>query len=814
MRPLSRSLRVGHKLALASAAFSLPIAVLLWFHVAQVSGDIRFSRLETYGNAYERPLIELLRLVSDWVLVAEGERSPAQALSGLKKELDTALNRLDEVDARVGQDLQFTAEGLALRKREHLRPQTLRRKIQGLEVIPRDNMDAVRQSAADILADVREMVTHAGDTSNLILDPDLDSYYMMDVTLLALPQTMDRLGRMLDFLQSLRESGTLGEEERGRIRVDKALLHEADYERVMASLQTALNEDPNFYTVLDSLHKEIPPAMATYDRATSAFLAALEDLASSGAADMGHVLDLGRAARKSAFDLWFKSVDQLDLLLDVRIADKELKRVIALATTGTALLAALVLVAFISRSVIRPLGRVVDFARKVGAGDMAQTLSGDFSGELGELSDQVSQMVRELKIRLGFAQGILNGISYPCLVLDPDNRITYMNDDLVSLFDKKGRGEDYVGRMVGDFFFDDPSRKTRSYQANVERTRVEGEFDYTTDSGRRLRLNVVASPIFDLEGAHLGVFTLYFDLTRIREQEAKILAQKEAIGHAAAEVEEIVLAVGQALSGLTEQVATASRGAESQRAKTREASLAMEEMNTSFQEVTRGASEAAQQADQTRGMAQEGSEVVRNALEAIQHVAETSERLRRDMQELSSQATAIGRIITTINDIADQTNLLALNAAIEAARAGEAGRGFAVVADEVRKLAEKTMTATREVGDAVSSIQQGTRKSGQGMDEAQEAVRQATGLAESSGQALHRILGLVTTTSSQVAGIAAASQQQSGTTARMEGTMSEINDISEITAQGMGLAEEAIGRLNMLSTQLRELTVRLRDQTA
>ena len=111
--------------------------------------------------------------------------------------------------------------------------------------------------------------------------------------------------------------------------------------------------------------------------------------------------------------------------------------------------------------------------------------------------------------------------------------------------------------------------------------------------------------------------------------------------------------------------------------------------------------------------------------------------------ELGKQAQGIGQILNVISDIADQTNLLALNAAIEAARAGEAGRGFAVVADEVRKLAEKTMTATGEVGEAIRNIQVGTQKNMSNVEQSVQAVVSATALADKSGNALVDIVNLV-----------------------------------------------------------------------
>ncbi len=126
--------------------------------------------------------------------------------------------------------------------------------------------------------------------------------------------------------------------------------------------------------------------------------------------------------------------------------------------------------------------------------------------------------------------------------------------------------------------------------------------------------------------------------------------------------------------------------------------------------MQKNAAQAAESADNARTQAEKGAKIVDEAVSAINEINVLTEKLKANMDVLKEKADGISQVMTVISDIADQTNLLALNAAIEAARAGEAGRGFAVVADEVRKLAEKTMNATKEVGDAINEIQEEVKK--------------------------------------------------------------------------------------------------------
>jgi len=272
-------------------------------------------------------------------------------------------------------------------------------------------------------------------------------------------------------------------------------------------------------------------------------------------------------------------------------------------------------------------------------------------------------------------------------------------------------------------------------------------------------------------------------------------------------VENIIAASGE----LENQVEQVRNGSDHQRDRLREVVEAIAQMTSTVLDVAKNASRAAQTAEDTKAKASAGTAVVSDSMRSIDRVNTVSMNLKTAMSALGEQTQAIGRVMSVISDIADQTNLLALNAAIEAARAGEAGRGFAVVADEVRKLAEKTMTATKEVGQAVVSIQQSVAGNIENVDKAAVAVTEATGLAEKSGGVLREILELAEASAREVAGIAAAAEQQSAAAEQINRAMNEVSAVVETTSAGMHESAEAVHALADLSGDMDQIIDKLRN---
>ncbi|GAB6035472.1 methyl-accepting chemotaxis protein [Fundidesulfovibrio butyratiphilus] len=389
--------------------------------------------------------------------------------------------------------------------------------------------------------------------------------------------------------------------------------------------------------------------------------------------------------------------------------------IIIAVVAGLAPVLALILGLILTRSIVVPLRKVVRFSDEVASGRLEEILDVNQKDELGQVSDSLRAMVKNLQ----------------SMILEA-------------------------------------TEKTRLAEVESEKARLA------------------------TEEAHAA------------KEEAE-RAKSEGMILAANKIEGVVEVVTSASEELSAQVEQSSKGAEEQAQRIGETATAMEEMNATVLEVARNASQAAETANTARGRAESGASVVGQAVKGIGEVQRQALSMKEGMSALGERAKDIGQVMTVISDIADQTNLLALNAAIEAARAGEAGRGFAVVADEVRKLAEKTMAATKEVGDAIQGIQQGTQDNIVSMETTAKTIDEATALASESGKALTEIVNLVETVTDQVRSIATASEEQSAASEEISRSIDEVNRISMETSSAMRQSAQAVVELADQSTILRNL---------
>ena len=248
-----------------------------------------------------------------------------------------------------------------------------------------------------------------------------------------------------------------------------------------------------------------------------------------------------------------------------------------------------------------------------------------------------------------------------------------------------------------------------------------------------------------------------------------------------------------------------SQNAQEQSNQTTETATAIEELSASFNEVAKNAMNAAESSKDASKLAHKGGDVVEKTIKGMDEISASVHDSTQIIEGLGSRSEEIGDIIKVINDIAGQTNLLALNAAIEAARAGEQGRGFAVVADEVRKLAERTTSATGDIGDMIKGIQGDTNKAIESMHVGTAKVTEGVNFANQAGETLQQIVASVQSVTDMIEHIAVAAEEQTTTTDEISATIELVANVTQATSASAEQSTNATQELTALAQQLHQL---------
>lgn len=297
------------------------------------------------------------------------------------------------------------------------------------------------------------------------------------------------------------------------------------------------------------------------------------------------------------------------------------------------------------------------------------------------------------------------------------------------------------------------------------------------------------------------------EIGQLAESSRRVIASLRQVLRQVSDTSGQIASASIQLQSTAEQIAT---GAEEVASQTSTVATASQEMAATSSEIAANCSAAADASQQSSESAANGGAIVQETISGMRNIAERVKSSACTIENLGARSEQIGAIIGTIEDIADQTNLLALNAAIEAARAGEQGRGFAVVADEVRALAERTTKATKEISEMIKAVQCETKIAVRSMEEGVHEVERGMKSSQRSGEALQTILLQISEVAMQINQIATAAEQQTATTAEITMNVQQVTDVVHETARGAGETASASSQLASSAQILEKLVGQFR----
>ncbi len=679
--------------------------------------NILFSEKELVGVEYLTTLRQLWEhLPQHRSLMAAhegGQGEPRERIISLRTTIDGDLQRLETVDRKLGQTLETAGQ--------------LQTIMQGWQALKQRDFnikpaDSFAQHA-QLLSALMTLIQQVADHSNLILDPVIDTYYLMDTVVNKLPDMVESVGKMhsLGSIVTIRKGRTTEEQLQLRLFADRSQKSLEVLRRTMQVLQ----REPQ------ALANQLAPVASKAFENVESFVRLTTERVIEAESVTVLANDYYQAGSKVMGDLVALYDRSLTALRDLLQARRD-----ALHTQRTWQLAIALGLAVLTLGATLRLHRLI--ARQVAS---IRSLLGHI--EMGNYEARAEVLSQdELG---GMALALNTALDHILQLVQSQDERDAIQASIMKLL------EEVSGVAEGDL-------------------RIEAE---VTD---------------DVTGAIADSFN--YMILQLRT----IVTQ----------VQDATLQVSASANEIQVTAEHLAEGSTTQASQILDSSAAIDEMAVSIQQVSENAALSAQVASQALTNAKQGTTAVHNTIEGMQRIRSQVQETAKRIKRLGERSQEISEIVQLIGDIADRTSILALNASIQAARAGEAGRAFVVVAEEVERLAERSSNATKQIAGLVNTIQSETNEAMTAMEESTHEVVQGSRLADQAGQALGEIEEVSAQLAELIQSISLAAKQQARGSESLSQAMGEISDVTQQTAAGTKEAAVSIHNLANLADNLRE----------
>lgn len=515
-----RPLNLSTRMLLSSLAFVLPLAILTWFMEVSFRYDIGIADTELVGTRYIRTATPLFRDIS--ALHRAGARTaqdvpPEGDMAEAARRIEATIADLMRMDEDFDRFVNGSIVGITRRIRMRPHPHGLHQ----LWNAPAPALPPTPGTPPPLMTALQTLIRNTADSSLITVDPVHDSAHLARLVSRILPNIIvhtHQLGMLTTAVVHAPKSAALSEQWLQTL----ALIKERDLVDLTQSAAAAIMEDDAFYGASPTLQDRFASELAAFSATMDDVLTALTAIKTSPTS-AANVPALLRTATDAEVRLMNTALDELGTLIRLRRNSYATWRTMGLALSVCALAFAVWMVIRTYRSVSVALAEVVHYSHAVSRGNYSATLPTDHSAEVGKLATSIQRMVQQMKERMGYLNGILHGLTVPCVVADAEERLTYVNQPYLDMYDRSGAPEEYVGQSIAEFFYGDTDHTTFTGRAMRERRAFQGiEMSLTTQAGRTIHFRYDVAPIFDLDGVTIGAFSLVTDLTQIREQEREI----------------------------------------------------------------------------------------------------------------------------------------------------------------------------------------------------------------------------------------------------------------------------------------------------